>query len=114
MPDAAVAATEARSGTNGAREVLVRGYTVVHPMLDAALVASLRAALDAHLEVALRGEVRERVEASGRNRWNVDVPLQRPFLDDAVLADPNVLAGQPEGPVAGRPPLNAGGREEPS
>lgn len=92
MPDAAVAAAEAPRGTDGAREVLVRGYTVVHPMLGATLVESLRAALDAHLEAAWRGEVRERVEATGRNRWNVDVPLQRPFLDDAVLADPNVLA----------------------
>ncbi|HXW79314.1 MAG TPA: phytanoyl-CoA dioxygenase family protein [Acidimicrobiales bacterium] len=85
-----------QAGTNNrqrlVRELKVAGFTVLERVLSEERVFAVRNAFDDYFAKSLANGDPHVVHPSGANRYNVWIPLESPFLDADVVADPLVLS----------------------
>jgi len=74
------------------RQLKVSGYTVLERAIAGERLATLRAAFEDHFAKSLAEGDPRVVHQTGPNRYNVWVPLESPFLDADVVANPLVLS----------------------
>ncbi len=73
------------------RELKVSGFTVFERALTGDRLENVRTAFDEYFAKSLANGDPRIVHATGPNRYNVWVPLESPFLDVDVVANPLVL-----------------------
>jgi ectoine hydroxylase-related dioxygenase (phytanoyl-CoA dioxygenase family) len=74
------------------RELKVAGFTVLERVLSGERLATVRGAFDDYFAKSLANGDPRVVHPTGVNRYNVWVPLESPFLDADVVANPLVLS----------------------
>jgi ectoine hydroxylase-related dioxygenase (phytanoyl-CoA dioxygenase family) len=74
------------------RELKVAGFTVLERVLSGARLAAVRSAFDDYFTKSLANGDPRVVHPTGPNRYNVWIPLESPFLDPDVVANPLVLS----------------------
>jgi ectoine hydroxylase-related dioxygenase (phytanoyl-CoA dioxygenase family) len=74
------------------RQLKVSGYTIFERVLSDERLGTIRAAFDDYFDKAVASGDPRVVHPTGLNRYNVWVPLESPFLDPDVVADPLVLS----------------------
>jgi ectoine hydroxylase-related dioxygenase (phytanoyl-CoA dioxygenase family) len=80
-----------RNHERAVRELKVAGFTVFERVLTGERLDQVRAAFEDHFTKSLARMDPRVVHATGPNRYNVWVPLERPFIDADVVANPLVL-----------------------
>jgi ectoine hydroxylase-related dioxygenase (phytanoyl-CoA dioxygenase family) len=73
------------------RQLKVAGYTVFERVLTGERLDTVRSAFEDHFAKSLANGDPRVVHPTGPNRYNVWVPLERPFIDEDVVANPLVL-----------------------
>lgn len=77
--------------TRSLRELQVNGYTVLNDSLAGETLSRLQTSFRAHLDAALIAEDARTLKVTGPSRYNVHIPLEGPFLDPELVANPLVM-----------------------
>ena len=72
-------------------QLKVAGYTIFERVLTGPRLEAIRAAFEAHFLKALANGDPRVLRPTGAHRYNLWVPLESPFIDDDLVANPLVL-----------------------
>jgi ectoine hydroxylase-related dioxygenase (phytanoyl-CoA dioxygenase family) len=74
------------------QQLKISGLTVFERVIAGERLETLRRAFDEYFVKSLANGDPQVVHVTGLNRYNVWVPLESPFIDEDVVADPGVLS----------------------